>query len=550
MAEKYRIIEQRQGDDCDLIVRVNEDETECLITIEPKGPAIGLADVVLLDILEKGGVSHGIDMEAISESCEAANSGNRVDNKLIAKGALPKEGSDGYLELCPGTSSEDSGFSQDEQGKVDLREGRIFDIVREGQPAAMLHKAKQGKEGYSVTGDARPAPEVKDVSVSPGVGIKLLGDDRTFVATMNGQVLFNNGVVSVSDKLLIEENVDYETGHIDFPGYVEVKGDVLEEFSLRATTGIKIHGNVEASIIESDGDIELRGMAGKEGRGSIKCGGALSAQHLDGVTVECEGDIYVKKEVMLSTIHCASSIVVTGLIAGGKCIAMKGIEAAKAGTQIDVETYLRSGVDYRLVTQIAEMEKALGSVQEALQKAIDMLGPYARHDNPAAFTEQIKKRVREMAAEIEELKEKEKKLKQGLKSVQDEGSERANAKINITQELHSGVVIHLGNTVEKTGEVRSGSCSIIEHLGTELRFLDKTSLATNAREIEKKLIEKEETEEKKRIEREQAEEKRRLEREKIEEKRQLEREKAVKKKVMEKEKAEEKRRLEREKAEG
>jgi len=95
-------------------------------------------------------------------------------------------------------------------------------------------------------------------------------------------VLYDGKTVSVTEEYLVQGDVDLAVGNIDFRGFVQVKGDVLDDFDIHAIKGIQVNGNVGICQISSEGDIALGGMAG-QGRGTITCGGNLVVTYLNDV---------------------------------------------------------------------------------------------------------------------------------------------------------------------------------------------------------------------------------------------------------------------------
>ena len=232
---------------------------------------------------------------------------------------------------------------------------------------------------------------------------------------------------------------------------------------------------VENTHIESDGDIELGGMAGDGTHGTIRCGGRLTSRYLHEVQVECAGDITVAGEAMNCRLLSGGSIS-AALIAGGSAIALGGIESNRLGSDAGERTYLRAGVDYRHLEDLEKLESGMGPlVREQSELA------HRRVNADPEDLEEIDRLIQEVKLKIEQIDGQRREiLKQGG-SIQ-------NAKINIRKALFDGVVIHLGHTQEVIQDYRSGACSIIEHLGRSLAYLPHSPLEKNAEELERALI--------------------------------------------------------------
>ncbi|MFO7820027.1 MAG: FapA family protein, partial [Halanaerobacter sp.] len=81
----------------------------------------------------------------------------------------------------------------------------------------------------------------------------------------------------ISETYVIEGNVDNRVGNIDFDGNVIVKGDVKENFKIRARGKIEVAGNVNQALLEANDGIIVHGST----IGSELVTGKLSAFYKD-----------------------------------------------------------------------------------------------------------------------------------------------------------------------------------------------------------------------------------------------------------------------------
>ena len=89
-------------------------------------------------------------------------------------------------------------------------------------------------------------------------------------------------LIRVDPVLIVPHDVDFRTGNIDFPGVVQVHGDVAPGFELKARDAIEIKGTVMGATIGSEGDITIGAgfLADAEGYdGHIHSGGTV---HVEG----------------------------------------------------------------------------------------------------------------------------------------------------------------------------------------------------------------------------------------------------------------------------
>ncbi|NCC50871.1 MAG: DUF342 domain-containing protein [Spartobacteria bacterium] len=475
-----------------ILIDVDEQGESCALSFKPTEKEYAVTPDIVHKMLTEAGVVNGVDDAAIQRFCKNANENGAIKNVLVAKGTPPVEGEDAHLEFLVQVSTrrpvlESASDTTAEKTEVDFHAAKRFENVAAGQKIAVVHKARQPVPGATVKGEPVQPPSVRDnLVVKAGKNVLMEGDD--LFAQIDGRVVNEGGTISVTDDFVVSKNVDYDVGHIDFVGAVRVYGDVLDGFNVRGKKSVRIDKNVGNSTIESDGDIELAGMTGRDEGGMIRCGGTITARFLDNVTVECAGDVIVKNEIMHSNIKCSGKIIVQGgAIVGGECMALEGIEAVVLGSDSTAKTQLRAGVDFKHLLRILPLQDALTKIRKQSQELITRVGPYARNPDPASLPEGIKKRLTEMLEQIQDLSEKRKKIEERIAALEKEFEDRKNPKINATKKLYAGTIIHLGNTVEEARSNVSQAVSIIEHLHTELKFLKYTPLHIKAQVLEQKL---------------------------------------------------------------
>ncbi|MBI5419049.1 MAG: DUF342 domain-containing protein [Deltaproteobacteria bacterium] len=318
---------------------------ECRCSLEPKGAGSFINDSNLLDLLNRCGIRQGIDLEAVSSFTRNACSGKPQKEVPLARGMRAEPGRDGWVEFIVRPHTGLAEYKEDEDGVIDFHNPHSFTNVQPGAEIALLHPAEEGRQGVLVTGSTVPAPAVKPIRLTIGRGIRLEEDGKKIIATAEGRVVYDGNTVSVESGFVVNGDVDYEIGNIDFAGFVDVRGDVLDGFKISSTKGIKVSGNAGNCQIRSGGNITIGGMSG-QGKGAIVCTGNLFARFLNEVVVECGGNVTVESEIRNSRIRSGACIIVPkGVISGGECIALSGIEAGTLGSPIGVRTVLASGGD-------------------------------------------------------------------------------------------------------------------------------------------------------------------------------------------------------------
>lgn len=452
----------------------------------------------LIDLLAKHGVKEGVDLEEIARFCSKAAMGINQEEVLIAVGDEPTRGKDGWLELTVKTGNDGAEFTEDAKGNVDLRTFQSFTNVEAGQQIGIIHPPEFGAPGTTVQGEDLPALEGKPLKLRAGDGVELSPDGGSAIATVAGRVVFDGNTLSIAEEFVVRGDVDLKVGNIDFNGVVEIKGDVLDDFNIRASKGIRVSGAVGACRLESDGPVEIGSMAGL-GRGLIRCRGDLRANYLNQVLVECWGNVEVKQEIRNSIVKSTKVVISErGTISGGETVALDGIEAKHFGSISGIKTKLTAGVYFPEADRLNTLRQQQRSFGSQIQRISAALGPLSKRTNlRKALQEAIELRAsllnqRKAALEIEK-----ERVDAELESFKAEEHPTANPKINALGSLKEGAFICLRDTVEEISYEHTGPISVIENSSTGgLRFLDYSPLKVMATVNEEEVLTTEEPEQK------------------------------------------------------
>jgi len=418
---------------------IKNNGVECLAGIEPKEPGGNLSTSEFIELLNANGIVNGINGEALQQVCTAISEGTQLEGVVIARGTPPEPGRDGKIEFHVRTSAEEVQFEEDATGTIDFRQQHTYGNVEVNQPICTIYLPEEGKAGVSVRGELIHPPEVKSVVLKTGDGVHLENDGSRVIADKAGRVIYLKDTVTVTDELVVEGDVDFEVGHINFKGYVIVKGDVLDDFNVSGEKGIKVIGTIGACVLESGGDIEIGGMAGQD-KGVIRCGGNLHARYLHEVTVECSGNVIIETELLNSSVSGGGFISTPGgIISGGEHIARSGIEAKILGSRVGIHTRLTAGIHYRDKQRLEELFARLNEITQQLAKTSD----------------------RQATASLSAEKSTIQKETVAIRTRSAEDPE-ANPKVNVHARLLDNVTVTLGTTTELLTDV-NGPCSIVEN---------------------------------------------------------------------------------------
>jgi uncharacterized protein len=461
----------RQGKRCELkhpgfrlAVVFAPDASSCAASYEPLEGGPPLSDKELQEFLKQTGITTGLREEAVQEILLRAKCGKAIHGLLLAQGAPMIPGEDG--RIAPKHSMPDEGEGSDEtDGQIDFRDIVEFCNVQEGEVVATIVAAGEGTAGLSVYGTVIPARAGKPAAVKLGKNVTLSEEGKDIIAAAAGGVYCQGGDVSIENVFQVSGDVDFKVGNIDFNGFVEVTGDVLDGFKVRASKGIKVLGNVGACAISSDGDISFCGMNG-QGSGSVCCGGNLKANYIHEAKIEVANDILVESEIRHCCIKCLGSVrVQKGGIVGGECVALAGVEAASIGSVASLRTRVVVGVNYRDLEELTQRFEELKVLTER-QK----LTQGSKAESDASLQQR---------AAITAL----------IRGIRARSYPRENAKLNVRKVLYAGVTVSLGALAEEFRDEQSGPFSMIENkVEGGVRFLNMTGLSILASSLEEVFI--------------------------------------------------------------
>lgn len=268
---------------------------------------------------------------------------------LIARGLKPVPGKDAVIKLY---ELEDVKPEVIGDGKVNYYELNLINKVNAGDWLGERIEPTMGTPGRTVFGEI--------VNSLPGKQERLIYDRKTILESLDeingittltakrmGAVVYENGVLTVSNYLEITGKVSFDTGNIDFDGYVDVKDSVDDNFSVAANHDIQILGDLgvgAVDFIESrEGNIYIRGgIAGNE-KAEIICNGDLITKFAADCKIICNGSVYISSYAINCDIR-AKQVVLDSLnskIIGGNIVADIRVVAGELGSKAEVLTKIK-----------------------------------------------------------------------------------------------------------------------------------------------------------------------------------------------------------------
>ena len=425
------------------IIRFSPDEMEAYMLLPSPDEGEEYTVPYVMQALSERGVNAGIDHEEIARMVVEEVFEREV---LIARGAQPVDGVDGYFEYKFSTSFDNKPKVRPD-GSVDYWSVHTIESVVAGQEIAIYHPPVEGEDGFNVKGKPIQAKKGRDQMPIKGKGFEVQPDGVTYVATVDGKIEMQNNRIVILPVYEISGNAEISLGNIDFRGDVVIHGGVESGVTIRSTGSVTIDGIVEACTIEAGKDVILRsGMLGGN-KASVKSKGSITAKFFEFTNIECDGDI--QADVLMDCdVKCQGKVSMTGArgsIIGGTLHAIQGVEVTSLGNDAEKKTEIMVGAGADVASRLRVLEKKIEATETNLQKIegglkqFDMLEAErgVSYANDPRRMQLLRIKIRDTATLAND-KEECKKLRRLV-----EGSR--GACVSVLQEVYPGVIIRIGD---------------------------------------------------------------------------------------------------------
>lgn len=325
----------------------------------------------ILKLLEQNEVHHGL----IKKNIEMMHKMRLYcTDVLVAKATKPIHGHDAVITYHFNLDKT-SKPAVKEDGSVDFHKLDMIESITEGQLLATLEPADFGTPGTDVAGNEIKPRKVAVKVLKHGKHIHLSEDGLSMYSDVSGNVTCVDETVFVSDCYEVPADVGPSTGDIEYDGSVNVKGNVLTGYTVKATGDIYVAGAVEGATLIAGGKIVLnRGIQGK-GTGKMEAGGDIISNFIESSNVNAGGKI-ITDALMHSNVIAKDTIEVNGkrgLIAGGSVRSTQKIETKVAGSSMGTQTELEVGIDPTCIDRYHEIEKEMEELSEEKDKILQTI---------------------------------------------------------------------------------------------------------------------------------------------------------------------------------
>jgi uncharacterized protein len=456
--------EQIEKVDGSAVVSVSADELEAWLTLSsPKGGGEPVQIGQVLKALSAAGVREGIDRPALEAALERGLWGRQI---LAAKGTPGEPSQDGRIDYHFPLPDEKLKPVETEDGRVDFRNLNLIHNVKRGDVLAVRTPAVPGKAGLTVTGHALLPKPVRDSKLVGGQNTLVDPTGCHLLATANGHVNLTDGKVVVLAIFVVEHDVDFSIGNVDFVGNVLVNGDVKSGFVVKAGGDIEIRGLIESAQVTAGGNLLVKNGILGTGHCQIRAKGNIVARYVEGADLEAGGNVIVQDSIIRSQVKANGAIKVEGRqgeIIGGHLQALDEITARVIGSDFSIPTILELGIaptlrkDYNLaVGQLHEKQRALTSLEGFIRE-------YQSHvEKGREVSEAWKRAIAQRLVEYEKVRSEVETLTATVETFEAELVRVQQGQVKAYANVYPGVTITLGRSTLTVQDLISRSMFKLE----------------------------------------------------------------------------------------
>lgn len=279
----------------------------------------------------------------------------------VAQGVEPSPGKDTKIEFFFNTDYLKTG-AMDDSGNIDFKHRGPRPLVETGTVLAEKIAGITPQPGKDVHGNTIQALGGTDNPFRVGAGAVLSEDGRKVLATVRGVPRITlAGLIVVHEESTINGNIDNDTGPVEFDGNIRVTGTIKS-----GACGVDITAHaVDNGIVEANGDLTIvHGI--NDAR--VYARGNVYAQSITHSEIVCMGDVFVKKEIVDSTIECSGGCsIITGMLVSSRVSAKMGLMARSISSDTVDPSRIRVGHDAFVARELEKNSAGTMRLEEAIQ---------------------------------------------------------------------------------------------------------------------------------------------------------------------------------------
>ncbi len=280
-----------------------------------------------------------------------------------ASGRLPQPGKDARIEYYFDTDHLKAG-GVDKQGNIDFKDRGEVPWVEEGALLAEKFPMSEARNGRNIFDHVIEVPPAIDLPLKFKSGVIQSEDGLKLYAGIGGHPRLSwSGNIQVTDTFVVKKDVDYETGHIEYSGDIEVKGTLKAGFKVKGQS-VRIN-TVDGGDIHAQGDVTIINGVNDA---RIYTRGNVSAKFIQNSKVFCLGNLSVEKEIVDCTIETSGAVIISsGEVISSQITCNKGLYTQHLGTDRSVPNAITAGVDAFTNDEMRTIQKKIITSEETLE---------------------------------------------------------------------------------------------------------------------------------------------------------------------------------------
>ncbi len=354
----------RPHQDAIVTVEVALDGMQAFLAISPhRGFGEPVSAPKVYAVLAREHVIAGLKDNIITEAVTAAQDGREVAGLLVAEGKQPVHAEGAHL-VPRETPGDDKRVRILADGRADYKSISSIRVVRVGDAVAeIIPPRSRAENGFTVYGKPIPArlkaentlPQLFNVKQEPGpAGTTIL------FAEKEGEFVLTPTAAGVRQLHVVAGDVGLETGNIDFPGSVIVRGSVHEGFRVFAKGSLTVQDLVEEAVLSAEGAVTIQqGVKGRK-NAVIRARTNIACLFSENAMLMAVGDIVIERSALNCRIKCNGALTIgktKGTLMGGVTRARRGMILFNVGSPGEAKTIVSFGQDYILADQIEAGER-------------------------------------------------------------------------------------------------------------------------------------------------------------------------------------------------
>jgi len=472
-----KVIFQKENEVIKYAGKLSDDKLKLFLDAERVGSGTFTRDG-LIALLSAHLKAELIDPGVIDSIAHELNKGVKVEGRRIAKGKEAQIGANGKLLLLVKKFTGQGEVSIDTKGKASYSELHLFDNIQKGQIIGRVYHAKPGVDGATATGDKIPAKTGQpfkpnlDKSIQVKKAEKAEEDFDLLIAAEEGYLAEDAGRLTIKTELVVDGDLDFRFGNLDFIGSVVIKGDANRGFSVKAKKGIEVKGGYNgAQLLCAEGDIRIKGVARGSEIGKILSGKDIYMTLAQEVDASAVGNIVIEKQALDCSLRSSGIISLpSGSLAGGHTYAVCGIAADTIGNKAGLQTLLTLCSDVETTREYAKLQADIDSHEKALKLMELHLGPFVTNPQRIeVLKEPHRTKMKQMLLKFTQVKGSKEKLLLKREEMLKGGHSSSIMRVNANKTIFGGVVINAADQVFRIQDQFNGPVSI-DYKAEEKKF--------------------------------------------------------------------------------